>query len=142
MALSRMPRARMPRGENDDAQLGEHAGETALARDTIRLRVEDGILMAFGADGDPVPPALLRTACADDRFVGFELASGESVELQKVLALFDAQRKGRLAERGGDRWVEAMLGLGGAFELTPDELLDGEPDDALPPVKGDTEAAG
>ncbi|MEM8947801.1 MAG: hypothetical protein AAGA21_14260 [Pseudomonadota bacterium] len=120
-----------------------HADALGDVAATIQLRVEDGLLMAFGPDGDPMPPALVKSLCADDPKGTLQLESGETVDRRCVLNILDAQQKGQLADHPVDGWVEAMLCLGGAFEPTPPRLLDDEPLGIMPsrPERGDDEPA-
>ena len=117
-----------------------HADASGDVAATILLRIEDGLLMAFGPDGDPMPPALVKSVCADDPKGTLQLESGKTVDRRCVLNVLDAQQKGQLADDPIDGWVEAMLCLGGAFEPTPPRLLDDEPlgvMPALPEAGGD-----
>lgn len=114
----------------DDAYEG-HPGDVAA---TICLRVEDGLLMAFGPDGDPMPPSLVKSACADDPKGTLQLESGKTVDRRCVLNVLDAQQKGPLADKPNDGWIDAMLCLGGAFEPTSPELLQQEPISVMPPL--------
>lgn len=98
----------------------------------IVLRVEDGLLMAFGPDDDPVPPSLVASACAEDPKGTLQLETGETVDRRCVLNVLDAQQKGKLADQPSDGWIEAMLCLGGAFEPTTPELLAEEPIGEMP----------
>ena len=108
---------------------------------TICLRVEQGLLMAFGPDGDPMPPSLVKSVCADDPKGTLQLESGKTVDRHCVLNVLDAQQKAPLTEKPSDGWVEAMLCLGGAFEPTASELLDKEPLGMVPALPDDDEAS-
>ncbi len=108
---------------------------------TICLRVEQGLLMAFGPDGDPMPPSLVRAACADDPKGTLQLESGKTVDRRCVLNVLDAQQKAPLADEPNDSWIEAMLCLGGAFEPTTPELLAKEPLGAMPALPDDGDQA-
>ncbi len=99
---------------------------------TIHLKVEGGLLMAFGPEDDPMPPSLVRSVCAGDPMGTLQLENGETVDRRRVLDVLDAQQIGSLADEPNDGWIEAMLCLGGAFELTPPKLLDEEPLGAMP----------
>ena len=91
---------------------------------------------------DPVPPALLRTACTDSAVDGPIMEDGTVVDRRKVLAVMDAQQRGPVADHASDGWIEAMLGLRGQFEATPDDLLKSEPEDDLPPMPDTAPGAG
>lgn len=110
----------------------------------IVLRVEDGLLMAFGPEGDPVPPALVASTCAEDPKGTLQLETGETVDRRCVLNVLDAQQKGKLADQPSDGWIEAMLCLGGAFDTVTPELLAEEPLGELPslPDQGDGKNPG
>lgn len=114
-----------------------HVSPAADVAGTICLRVEGGLLMAFGPDGDPMPPSLVKAACADDPKGTLQLESGKTVDRRRVLNVFDAQQKGSLADEPNDGWIEAMLCLGGAFEPTAPELLEQEPPGAMPALPND-----
>ena len=102
----------------------------------ITLRVEDGILMACGPDGDPVPPSLVKATVVTDPEGTFPLDTGALVSRQRVRDILEAQQRGGLSERPSDPWIEAMLGLVGSYEPTPPELLDSEPDTPMPRLPG------
>ena len=111
-----------PAEEGSDTMYGEPA------RPMIRLRVDDGLLMAFGPNGDPVPPGRLT---ATDRDVsGYDSLrhKGATVDPERMISVLLAQRTGGLAAPGrwSDRWIEAMLGTAGHFEPTPADLLAAE----------------
>lgn len=94
-----------------------------VAASLIHVRVEDGLLMTFGPLGDPVPPAVVKTVCASEADGMLKLPGGELVDHQRVVEILEIQQKGPLADHQNDRWIEAMLGVGGSFETTPDHLL-------------------
>lgn len=114
----------------------QHDGAPTDVAATIRLRVEDGLLMAFGPDDDPMPPALVKSLCADDPNGTLQLESGETVDKRRVLELLEAQQRGRLSDSPHDGWIETMLRLGGAFEPAAPELLANEPLCEMPPRPG------
>lgn len=89
----------------------------------VRLKVEDGLLIAAGPLGDPLTPHLLKQACVSQPDVKLTLSNGTSVDQSQVLAVLEAQRQGPLAQRTENSWIEAMLGVEGRFESTPTELL-------------------
>lgn len=89
--------------------------------------------MAFGPEGDPVPPRLIDELCTSVEGSRLCLKGGAIVDSARALAVFDAQSRGPLAHRTSNRWVESFLGHVGGFEPTPSELLDQEPDGNMPP---------
>ena len=113
-----------------EAAAPQQSGLIAL----ISLRIEDGLLMAFSPDGDPLPPSLVRQAGADAPEASLRLHEGTLVPSNRVLAVLDAQQQGPLSERPHAAWVEAMLGFSGSYEATPEELLNAEPNTPLPPM--------
>lgn len=131
------------RKRKHEAALDENDGAPADVAASICLRVEDGLLMAFGPDGDPMPPTLVKSLCADDPKGTLRLESGETVDKRRVLELLEAQQKGPLSDKRHDGWIEAMLRLGGAFEPTAPELLEEEPSSKMPPrpEDGDRQAS-
>lgn len=80
----------------------------------VRAVIEDGLLMVFGPDGDPIPPEIFRAAAAEQPDAGIRLRDGPRVAAERVAAVLDAQMRGPLASRGGadHAWIEAMLGIG------------------------------
>ncbi len=115
----------------------EYESSSSDVAATISLRVEQGLLMAFGPDGDPIPPSLVKSACADDPKGTLQLESGKTVDRRCVLNVLDAQQKAPLADEPNDPWIEAMLCLGGAFEPLAPELLAKEPLGTMPPLPDD-----
>lgn len=132
MAFSWVLRKRKSDAQSSNAEPAPEAKAPAIC-----LRIEDGLLMAFGPDGDPVPPSLLKSVDADELI----LESGEWVDRQRVLDVLDAQQKGALCDHPNDKWIEAMLGLAGGFEPTASEHLAKEPDGPTP-VLPDTAREG
>ncbi|MDH3659998.1 MAG: hypothetical protein OEU92_08210 [Alphaproteobacteria bacterium] len=117
--------------KSDTGAVGaERASETRAP--AICLKVEDGLLMAFGPDGDPVPPSLVKSTGPDDTADELLLEGGQWVDRQRVLDVLDAQQKAPLADQPTDLWIKAMLGLAGGFEPTPSERLANEPDGPAP----------
>jgi len=65
MAATRKPRA--SQGAPGPAREGAVPGAAdapALPLARASLRIEDGVLMAFGPEGDPIPPAAFAAAAA------------------------------------------------------------------------------
>ena len=92
----------------------------------VRLSIEGGLLMAFGPDGDPITPDLLKEACDHQPNVRLTMSNGGAVEQDRLLAVIDAQQRSRLADHKNDRWIRAMLGLEGGFEDASDSDLESE----------------
>ena len=90
--------------------------------------------MVFGPDGDPIPPKFLKEAFSERQAAMLRMADGTLVDSDRVLAVLDAQQRGRLAKRPSQAWIGSMLGLAGSFEATPQELLDCEPNTSMPPL--------
>lgn len=105
------------------------------AASLIHVRVEDGLLMTFGPLGDPVPPAVVRTVCASEADGMLQLPGGELVDHRRVVEILEIQQKGPLADHQNDRWIEAMLGVGGSYEAIPDGLLSSEIVDTGPAAR-------
>lgn len=110
------------------------APETMPSALSIILRVESGLLMAFGPNGDPLPPDLVHPICAADPGDKLQMETGHEVDRRRVLAILDAQQQGPLANQRDSRWIRAMLGLEGGFEETPFDLLAAEPAGPTPPA--------
>lgn len=100
--------------------------DSALSLADIMLSVEDGLVMAFGPHGDPVPPELLMDACSAQPEGELRLPNGFAVDHERLIEVLKAQQNNPLAERPTDRWVEAMLGAEGGFEPTPTACLASE----------------
>jgi hypothetical protein len=80
------------------------------------LRIQDGLLMAFGPEGDPIPPGAFAAIAAEQADTEIALEGGTRVPAGRVAAVLDAQAKGPLAGQAdrvaGEAWIKAMLGLG------------------------------
>jgi hypothetical protein len=80
------------------------------------LRIQDGLLMAFGPEGDPIPPGAFAAMAAEQVDTEIALEGGPPVPARRVAAVLEAQAKGPLAGQGdhaaGEAWIKAMLGLG------------------------------
>jgi hypothetical protein len=109
----------------------EHAGTEPRTLSLVRatLRIEDGLLMAFGPEGDPIPPAEFARAAAAQPDAQIALADGRAVPAPRVAAVLEAQASGPLTAgptaggREGNGWLEAMLGLGPQPDLTSEVEL-------------------
>jgi hypothetical protein len=107
------------------------AGAPAISLTNASLRIEDGLLMAFGPDGDPIPPGAFVAMAAEQPDAEVALADGTTAPAQRVAAVLDAQTRGPLAGQQGDRaggeaWIKAMLGLGPEPILAAEAELRGE----------------
>lgn len=113
-----------PRPVNEAAGTGPGGS----APSCIRLCVEDGLLMVFGPDGDPVPPGLLTATCRPFADQNSPIYDGKLVDPERMAKVLLAQQTGMLAAAGRrcDQWIEAMLGVVGQFEPTPADLLAAE----------------
>lgn len=114
----------------DNVNINEDA-----AASLIHVRVEDGLLMTFGPLGDPVPPAVVKTVCASEADGMLQLPGGELVDHRRVVEILEIQQTGPLADHQNDRWIEAMLGVGGSYETTLDGLLSSEIVDTGPAAR-------
>ena len=87
--------------------------EGTLDLGLVNAVIQDGLLMVFGPDGDPVPPQVFGAAAAEQPDAAVRLADGTQVTAERVAAVLDAQIGGRLgAGEGGDEaWIRAMLGI-------------------------------
>jgi hypothetical protein len=94
----------------------------------MRAVIEDGLLMVFGPDGDPVPPQIFAAAAAEQPHAEVQLTDGPRVAAERIAAVLDAQIGGRLgsASGGDEPWIHAMLGIGPQPEPAPDEQLAAE----------------
>jgi hypothetical protein len=115
------------RGGNDPKSRGLPA--IALAR--VSLAIDDGVLMAFGPEGDPIPPGDFVAAAAEQSDAKVAWSGGETVSASRVAAVLEAQSRGPLGtERGdqnrGEAWVKAMLGLGPQPAMSSEAELRGE----------------
>ena len=115
------------RGGNDPKSRGLPA--IALAR--VSLTIDDGVLMAFGPEGDPIPPADVVAAAAEQPDAKVALSGGETVAASRVAAVLEAQSRGPLAseqddQNRGEAWIKAMLGLGPQPAMASEAELRGE----------------
>ena len=62
----------------------------------VRAVIQDGLLMVFGPDGDPIPPEIFRAAAAEQPDAGIQLRDGLQVAAERVAAVLDAQTRGDL----------------------------------------------
>jgi hypothetical protein len=98
-------------------------GELDLA--LVQAAIQDGLLMVFGPDGDPVPPQVFGAAAAEHPDAGIRLVGGPPVPAERVGAVLDAQISGQFGsgQVGGEAWIRAMLGLGPQPEMARNEDL-------------------
>lgn len=140
MAFTWTIRQRKPRYEEPEQKTGDGSlldrvpadrisadrqrASDVLSLSDIRIEIEDGLLMAFGPAGDPVPPQNVKDACARQPRAALRLpGSAAAVDHRRLIDLLDAQQRGPLADRKSDRWIESLLGAAGEFEETPTNLL-------------------
>ncbi|HSA79744.1 MAG TPA: hypothetical protein VLE23_02910 [Geminicoccaceae bacterium] len=103
----------------------------ALALDRVSLTVDDGVLMALGPEGDPIPPADFVAAAAAQPDATVAWSGGETVSAGKAAAVLEAQTRGPLGSEQGDQnrgeaWIKAMLGLGPQPAMASEAELHGE----------------
>ena len=99
--------------------LGAGAEQTAadggILLSEVSLRIEDGLLMCFRSDGDPMPPAVFIAAAHEQPDTPVRLGDGTAVPPMRAAAVLEAQARGPLtgAVEGAaaDRWIRSMLGL-------------------------------
>jgi hypothetical protein len=100
--------------------------EGALDLGLVRAAIQDGLLMVFGPDGDPVPPQVFGAVAAEQPHAGVPLADGPPVRAERIAAVLDAQISNRseAGQDGGEAWIRAMLGIGPQPEMAGnDDLL-------------------
>ena len=104
--------------------------EPAPRLDDCVVSLEDGLLMVFGPEGDPLPPGALRLALSDQPDAMLALVDGAEVAAARVMAALEAQASGRLGpdEAGAEGWMLAMLGLGPQPDEMAQAVLLDEPD--------------
>ena len=104
-----------------------------LALGQMRLAIEDGLLMVFGPERDPVPPHTFAAAAAAHPDVRLALPDGTSVPASRAAAVLSAQALGRLGQsEPGSAWILAMLRDGGGPESASEDLLRAEQVAAVP----------
>ena len=104
---------------------GDADGGAALDLDLIRAAIQDGVLMVFGPDGDPVPPQAFAAAAAARSGAMVGWANGPAIAAERIAAVLEAQKGGRLGsdDDGDDAWIRAMLGIGPQPEMAADDDL-------------------
>jgi hypothetical protein len=105
---------------------GAEAREGSLDLGLVRAVIEDGLLMVFGPDGDPIPPEIFAVAAAEQPDARIDVRDGLRVAAERIAAVLDAQMRGHLgsAQGGADHaWIEAMLGVGPQPAMAEDEDL-------------------
>jgi hypothetical protein len=102
--------------------------EEGLQLGLVRAAIQDGLLMVFGPDGDPVPPQVFRAAAAEQPHAAVPLADGPPVRAERIAAVLDAQIGGHSGsgQGGSEAWIRAMLGIGPRPEMAPDDDLGAE----------------
>jgi hypothetical protein len=94
--------------------------EGALDLGLVRAVIEDGLLMVFGPDGDPIPPEIFGAVAAEQPNAGIRWRDGHRVVAERVAAVLDAQTRGHLGagrDKADNAWIEAMLGIGPQPEM-------------------------
>lgn len=95
------------------------AAPLQLAPAALRLLIDDGLVLAVGPSGDPIPPDLLQELADVAPMAAISLPDGRSVSMARAAAVLTAQKTGRLAPSGADAWLLAMLGAGPQVEDVP-----------------------
>ena len=132
MAAMRPPHASEGAGERPRHGAGPTAVDgPALSLARASLSIEDGVLMAFGPEGNPIPPAAFVAAAAAQPNLPLAWSDGRTVSSKRVAAVLEAQaRRPLLAadadRKGGEPWIRAMLGLGPQPDPASDDELRGE----------------
>jgi hypothetical protein len=112
--------------EATPAAAGPEARESSLDLGIVRALIEDGLLMVFGPDRDPIPPEIFGLAAAEQPDAGIQLQDGPRVTAERIAVVLDAQMRGHLGSAQGDAddaWIGAMLGIGPQPEMAADEEL-------------------
>jgi hypothetical protein len=108
---------------------GRPAEEHGLALGQMRLTIEDGLLMVFGPDGDPVPPKAFTAATAADPAALLDLPDGTTAPASRIAAVLRAQVLGRLGRSAqGSEWILAMLSEAGRPQPASEDQLRAEQD--------------
>ena len=117
------------RGLDAAATAGAASG-ASVALSEVSLRIEDGLLMAFGPDGDPLPPAVFVATAQEQPEALVRFDDGPMVPPMRAAAVLEAQAKGPLAGVGdgaaADRWIRSMLGLAPQPAMAAAAELQGE----------------
>jgi hypothetical protein len=102
--------------------------EKGLELGLVRAAIQDGLLMVFGPDGDPVPPQVFGAAAAEQPHAAVPLADGPPVRAERIAAVLDAQIGGQSGspQGGSEAWIKTMLGIGPRPEMAPDDDLRAE----------------
>ena len=116
-----------PSGESPGGAPSRTAEEPRLALGQMRLAIEDGLLMVFGPERDPVPPHAFAAAAAAHPDAPLALPDGTAAPASRVAAVLGAQSLGRLgAADQAAGWILAMLREGGGLEPASDDQLRAE----------------
>jgi hypothetical protein len=104
-----------------------------LALGQMRLAIEDGLLMAFGPEADPVPPHAFAAAAAAHPDAPLALPDGTTAPASRVAAVLGAQSLGRLgAADQAAGWILAMLREGRGPEPASEDRLRAEQGAGVP----------
>jgi hypothetical protein len=109
------------------------AHEPRLALDQMVASVQDGLLMVFGPEGDPVPPQVFADAAASAPEAMVSLANGIAVPACRVATVLKAQTLGRLGAANDGGWIMTMLRAEGKPAMASEEQLAAEHEDEAPP---------
>lgn len=92
------------------------------------LRIDDGLLMVFGPEADPLTPDIFLAAAATQPDATVKLPDGSGVAASRVATVLEAQTRGRLVDAavGAEGWLLAMLGQSPAPQPTDDATLAAE----------------
>ena len=109
-----------PDGRDSEARA---PSERALDLGLVRAAIQDGLLMVFGPDGDPVPPQAFGAAAAERPHAAVPLEDGPPVRAERIAAVLDAQISGDSGpgQGAGEAWIRAMLGIGPRPEMVRDD---------------------
>lgn len=107
-----------------DPSRGQDCAELELHGASARL--DGGLLMVFGPEGDPLPPKAFIAAAAAQGDVELILDGGPNVPAARIAKVIEAQSARRLVEAedaSATPWLLAMLGVGPApAQATVEEL--------------------
>lgn len=121
------PGAKPFAGLTPDARAAKADDGPGLALGQMRLAIEDGLLMVFGPERDPVPPPAFAAAAATHPYVRLSLPDGTMVLASRVARVLSAQALSRLGRsEQGSAWILAMLRDGGGPEPASEDLLRAE----------------
>ncbi|MGH6920217.1 MAG: hypothetical protein ACREJ0_21230, partial [Geminicoccaceae bacterium] len=98
-----------------------------LPLEQMRLTIEDGLVMIFGPENDPVPPYAFAAAAAARPDARVGLPDGTTAAASRVATVLGAQILGQLGgAQQGAAWILAMLRDGGRPEDASEDALSAE----------------